>query len=136
MSERGFKLNTKSAIGDIRKYSKETQRLLRKEMENKAWELSTHQEKYLYKKVKAVPPVLTNFLGTSIGVDMKGDTWEVGPNTERVEYAWYIEAGAAASQKARGNNFAGYWYVRNTWRAFNKKKFKAKLLKIIDRKVL
>ena len=135
MSSR-FTIDTRKAIGDINKYSTDTQRLIRAEMDTQAWTLSGEQEKFLYKRVKAKPPILTNNLGSSIGVTSRDkNNWYVGPDEKKVVYAWYIEEGAAASQRARGNTFSGYGYVKYTFRPM-KKRITNALRKIISRKVL
>ena len=119
-----FTLNTQEAIGDIRKYSKETQRLVRNEMDTQAWILKGEQRDNLYTQIRAAGNLPTGFLGSTMGVDRKRDTWEVGPDINRANYAQYVESGH--------HSFKGYWYVRNTFKP-RVKKVIAALRKIVDR---
>ena len=110
-----FKFNAKEVIGDFREYSEKTQKSMRASMAYHAHILAGEQKIYAYNRIKNSE---TGLLGSA----MRGrrskegkNTWEAGPVAEDVVYAWYIEAGASESQKARGNTFAGYHYVRDTF---------------------
>lgn len=117
-----MKLNTKEAIGDFNKYDRKTQNSLMTTLATYAHAMSGEQTKYLKSRVKD----WTGRLGGSISPtkSKNGLSWAIGPS-DRIQYAWYIEKGAAPSQKSRGNNFAGYGYVQHSVDKYTRSFFRA-----------
>ena len=105
-----FTLDVKSAVGDFRKYDKATQQRFAKSLAKQANVLKGNQWTSLHKQVKN----WTGRLGSSLSAKKAGKfTYEVGPDSDRVVYAWYIEAGLGT--------FAGYHYVRDTLKSVERR---------------
>ena len=105
-----FKLDVKSAVGDFRKYDKATQRMFAKSLATMADVLIGNQWTSLHKHVIE----WSGTLGSSLSAKKAGKfTYEVGPDSDRVVYAWYIEAGLGT--------FAGYHYVRDTLKSVERR---------------
>ena len=121
-------IDVKSAIGDFRRYDKVTQRRFKKTLVTKGGVLKNKQFRYLFGKVKN----WNNGIGSTFSVSkVKDMSVDVGPG-EKVAYAWFLEAGASVNQKAKGNTFAGYFYVKNTLKSIERELITA-LKKDIER---
>ena len=117
MGKTGFTIDVKSAIGDFRAYDKATQRRFVATLAKIGGLVATDQWHYLKSKAKT----WTNRIGSTIGASkVKDMTVYVGPS-ERVAYGWFLEEGASANQQARGNMFAGYHFVRNTLKKWERR---------------
>ncbi len=117
MGNTGFTLDVKSAIGDFRAYDKSTQRRFVATLATVGGLVAMNQRQYLLSKAKT----WTNRIGSTFSASkVKDMTTFVGPS-DRVAYAWFLEEGASATQRARGNMFAGYHYVRNTLKKWERR---------------
>ena len=117
MDKTGFTIDVKSAIGDFRAYDKATQRRFKISLLDIGGLVAMNQRQYLLSKAKT----WTNRIGSTFSASkVKDMTTFVGPS-DRVAYAWFLEEGASTTQQARGNMFAGYHYVRNTLKKWERR---------------
>ena len=117
MDKTGFTIDVKSAIGDFQAYDKATQSRFVATLATTGGLVATNQWYYLKSKAKT----WTNRIGSTFGAsEVKDMTTFVGPS-DRVAYAWFLEEGASTTQQARGNMFAGYHYVRNTLKKWERR---------------
>ena len=110
-------INLKQVVGDFREYDRNTQKAFARTMAETANEVAQKQRDILDAKTKNPTPLLI----LTVAEDRK-KWWhiEVGPDTSKAVYAWYIEAGSTAAQKAKGNMFKGYHYVKNSAKGLTK----------------